>query len=277
MGAAWKPWTPRICTRASDGSPCAPTPASRASRAVAASRGACATVRRIEALPHGCAGVGTYLPRWPTLDDLRRPSALTLVVANTLPLLGVLFFDWDLGEVMLVFWAENVVIGLWHAAKLWLVSRGIEKGIVGFFALHYGMFTLGHGVFVVTIFVQSPTFVETGPSSYEVSGEGPWVPTLARVLPVVGALFVSHAYSFATNFVRGGELERWRAKEKGANRLMFSAYGRVIVLHVTILASAWAIGTLGSPVWALAVLVVLKTLVDLGAHVAQRIPRGEAT
>ena len=41
-----------------------------------------------------------------------RFSIAVLIAANLLPLAGVLFWDWDVFLVLLLFWCENVVIGL---------------------------------------------------------------------------------------------------------------------------------------------------------------------
>ena len=47
-------------------------------------------------------------------------------------------------------------------------------------------------------------------------------------------------------------------------------YGRVIVLHMTIILGAFAVAFVGAPIGALVVMVVLKTAVDLSAHLAER-------
>ena len=44
------------------------------------------------------------------------------------------------------------------------------------------------------------------------------------------------------------------------------AYGRVVVLHLTIIFGAIAIQALGAPIAALVILVAGKTLLDLGLH-----------
>ena len=51
---------------------------------------------------------------------------------------------------------------------------------------------------------------------------------------------------------------------------MGSVYGRVIVLHLTIIFGSMVIAFLGSPIGALLVLVVLKTAFDLGLHLRER-------
>ena len=50
---------------------------------------------------------------------------------------------------------------------------------------------------------------------------------------------------------------------------MFAPYGRLVILHLTILLGAFAIMVIGAPVGAVAVLVALKTAMDLGFHLRE--------
>jgi hypothetical protein len=47
---------------------------------------------------------------------------------------------------------------------------------------------------------------------------------------------------------------------------MTAVYGRVVVLHLTIIFGSIAVAALGSPIWILVVLVIAKTILDLGFH-----------
>lgn len=178
------------------------------------------------------------------------PSAVGLVVANLVPLVGVLYFGWSLLGVMLLYWAENGVIGLF--AVLRILTAGDEgaasKLFMGpFFLVHYGMFWVGHGAFVASVFGGADVGAAAG----------------AGVLPTEGvvALVLSHGASFVLNYLVGGE---WRAATPGAE--MFKPYGRVVLLHVVILAGGFLLETTGAGVLALALFVGLKTALDLGVH-----------
>jgi hypothetical protein len=48
------------------------------------------------------------------------PSLVALVVANALPLAGVLFLGWTVFPLVLLYWLENVVVGAFNVAKLLL-------------------------------------------------------------------------------------------------------------------------------------------------------------
>ena len=75
----------------------------------------------------------------------------------------------------------------------------------------------------------------------------------------------SHGFSFYWNYIKNGEYQRG-----SLNALMGQPYGRVIVLHMTVLFGGWIVMMLGSPLLALVLLVVLKTAADLRGHKAER-------
>jgi hypothetical protein len=86
-----------------------------------------------------------------------RVSLALLVVANLLPLFGVLFWDWDVFFLLLLFWCENVIIGLFGIARI-VASGTTENTFEGlflpvFFLVHYGGFMFGH--FMVLFFMYS--------------------------------------------------------------------------------------------------------------------------
>ncbi|MFN7000828.1 MAG: DUF6498-containing protein, partial [Elioraea tepidiphila] len=168
---------------------------------------------------------------------------------------------WSTAEVMLLFWAENVVIGAVHLLRfaiLALVERhAAPLGVALFFALHYGLFTFVHGVFVVTLFGGAlAEEAEAGLAAVLFSPEG--------LLFGVGALLASHLFSFLVNFLHGGEYRAARAEA-----LMMQPYARIIVLHLAILFGGSASLALGEPAAALVLLVVLKIGFDLRAHLAE--------
>ena len=45
-------------------------------------------------------------------------SLASLLGANIVPLIGVLFFNWDAGVVVLLYWLENVVIGFYNILRI---------------------------------------------------------------------------------------------------------------------------------------------------------------
>lgn len=187
-------------------------------------------------------------------------SSAVLVGANLLPLFAVAVGWWSTAEVMLLFWAENVAIGMAHLARfgaLALLRRQAEAiGLGLFFALHYGLFTFVHGVFVVSFFGGAAADPEAGVLAALLSADG--------VLFGFLALVASHLFSFAVNFLWGGEYRQAKAEA-----LMHQPYQRVVVLHLVVLFGGFATLALGEAGVALLLLVLLKISVDLRAHLAE--------
>lgn len=209
-----------------------------------------------------------------------RLSVWTLIVSNLVPLYGVLVHGWSVFPIMLLFWLENVVIGVMNVIRMLVAqpvdqpgapaTQGAKAFMIPFFCMHYGIFTLVHGIFVFALF-SGPAFEEadTLPEMRQAvfdAIEG-WHLGLALL-----GLIASHIVSFVTNFIGRGEYKRF-----SLGQLLFQPYGRVVILHLTILGGGFLAQALGSPTWALVVLVVLKIIVDLGAHLwIHREPATEA-
>lgn len=199
-----------------------------------------------EAQPQARGGVSRF---WPSLS--------TLVLANLWPPVGVVFFQWTVFSVVFLFWLENVIVGLFNLARMWMAQGGSANpggklAMIPFFAVHYGIFTLVHGIFVLALF----------------GGGG--VGSVAQALREthVGAaalaLAGSHGVSFVFNFMGSGEF-----RTATLDTLMAQPYGRVVVLHLVIIFGGFVIISLGAPMIPLALLVILKIGLDVAAHVRE--------
>lgn len=195
-----------------------------------------------------------------------RRTALVLVAVNLLPLLLVASGLWTLQQVMLLYWIENGVIGLWHLSKI-LVSGwpqfSLRLFLGVFFTVHYGGFFLVHGIFLM-FFLKLPIKLGDGVlySMWNALPGGLW--------PLVLALVCSHGYS-AYRFHFGHGL--WRSVNSAL--LMTKPYGRVVLLHVTILVSGFLALRFGDGPAMLMLLVLMKTVLDVVMHV--RSHRGDKT
>jgi len=202
-------------------------------------------------------------------------ALIALVVANLIPLAGVLFLGWSVWQILIIYWLENGIAGLFNILKMQKAqgtadalavtytingrpAAGQAKAaLIPFFCLHYGIFWAVHGVFVLTLPLFGAT--ATGDESSFGTTPDPFVLVVA-----VFALFLSHGVSYLFNFVGGGEYRRVSPAAQ-----MFKPYGRLVVLHVTIILGAMAISITGAAIAALAVLVILKIALDIGLHLAE--------
>jgi hypothetical protein len=201
-------------------------------------------------------------PAWRSL------TAWVLVAANLAPLYGVLVHGWAVLPILVLFWLENVVIGALNVLRMAVASPGSaapwsrKLPLIVFFCVHYGLFTAVHGLFVFTLFGGEP---------YEALIDGLWAGDAARAViaesalwPALAALAASHLFSFLFNYLGSGE---YRAANPAL--LMFAPYGRVVVLHITIILGGFLAQALQSPLWALLLLIAFKVALDLRAHVRE--------
>jgi len=188
-----------------------------------------------------------------TKDMFSRPSAIVLILANLVPLAGVLFLGWRVFDVIILYWAENVVIGVINVLRmitcrpeqglagfvrggaepdltdtqqrtLARVTGGIRFFIIPFFAVHYGMFCFGH-------------------------------------------------FTAVTSFFDGDLALTWQSPlwiGVAAMQLMQRPYGRIIALHIAIIAGGFVVTMLGNALPALLVLIAVKIVIDLRMHDRER-------
>jgi len=203
----------------------------------------------------------------PVETDTEKPvSAWVLIAANLVPVAGVLLGGWSVFALIVLFWMENVIVGVFFVLRMLFADPrdpalwAAKLFMVPFFCFHYGMFTAIHGTFVFSLF---------GGKGYSTGGLDVVQPALRAAADLglwlpLGALLASHAFSFLWNYLYRGEFRRAQLA-----RLMTRPYGRVVVLHVGIILGAIATTALGSPLWALLVLLGMKIGLDLKAHLKE--------
>ena len=220
-------------------------------------------------------------------------AVAALLAVNLIPLVGVLLLGWRLSDLMLLYWLENGIIGVFTVLKI-VTSRGPDEaprgevlvplrhrlGAVGtaiFFSVHYGIFWTVHGVFVRVFFGPGGGPFAGGlaglgfpggpfrgvPMGVEPFGLAVGVEVGGLALAVV-ALVASHGTSYVVNYLGHGE-----DRSLSPAALMQQPYARVIVLHVTILGGGFLAMFLGQPLLSLVLLVALKTGVDVRAHLRE--------
>src|SRR5262245_33291059 len=93
-----------------------------------------------------------------------KQSDYFLILANLLPVIGVLFLGWNPKEIFIVYCLETVIIGIYNVIKMGIVTavrktdmwynQGSAQRVSGlffiiFFIVHYGMFVaIQTGLFI---------------------------------------------------------------------------------------------------------------------------------
>jgi hypothetical protein len=201
---------------------------------------------------------------------LLQPSVLVLLIVNVLPLLGVLFWGWDLFLLLMLYWMETGIIGFWHFLKLGIVAKWLSLFLIPFFTVHFGGFMAGHFAFLYMLFGGGWQNQPQG-GAWEfiykiVWTNGLWLPFLA--------IFFSHGFSFFQNFIKSGlwrgmafNAEGMKQNKEVMSDLMTAPYRRVVIMHVTIIFGAFLVAMTHNAKSVMVLMVVLKTATDLVSHV----------
>ena len=210
---------------------------------------------------------------------LTLPS-VSLIIANLFPLVGVLFWGWDAFYVVLLYWAENLIVGFYTVVKMFAakvehpVARLFKIIPAAFFAFHYGFFCGIHGMFVFAIFKHGEDFQfgkTTWPCFFAflqifINAIGHALATLPKeMFFVLAGLFISHGIGFVHNYILKGEYLNAKI-----GKLMNEPYPRIFVLHIAIIFGGFATMAMGSPIGLLIVFVILKAIFEFNWYLKQQ-------
>ena len=188
----------------------------------------------------------------------RASSRVPFLIIEAVPLVGVLLLGWEIYGLMLLFWSENVISGIWRMARISFV-RGPMAGaltqrlfLTCFFAVHFGLFSFVHLIFVHLLF--GPGGFGTGPGFGMASAVANDLVSGGR-----GWALIALAIGYGIEFVRWVNGDRDTAS---VGKLMGAAYGRVVVLHVALIGGGFLVLLLDAPRLVMLLLVGLKIVID---------------
>ena len=190
---------------------------------------------------------------------LASPSSLILIIANLVPVVGAVFWNWDLGHVLVLYWAESAIIGFYNLCKIIVIGKYLAILAGPFFLAHFGAFMAVHFLFIYTIFIKGPEGWNSGTELGDVAK------MFAALAPALIALFLSHGYSFLVNF-----LGRKEHASRTIQTQMSEPYGRIIFMHLVIIFGGGLALVLGEPTPVLIIVIALKIWFDLRSHLKQR-------
>jgi hypothetical protein len=72
-------------------------------------------------------------------SNIAQKKLITLAVANALPLLGVLFLQWDVETIFLIYWVELVVLSIFDLIKIKMAHKTFGNQYRGLAMKSFGM------------------------------------------------------------------------------------------------------------------------------------------
>ncbi len=215
------------------------------------------------------------------------------IAANLLSLAVALWLHWSAALILVLYWAENVVVAFWQVPRILLAGGSLTSGlaeavlkyqkgvppelaieiqrqldqaaarvlprisnffVAAFFLVHYGLFTYGHGVFVFALFLHQDLTVATLQEHLGNAGMG---------LALLG-LMISHGVDFLRD-LRSGRLAR-----ANPGRVMSEPYHRIVILHLVVMGSGLLLVFLPYPAVGLVLLTLIKSGMDIYTYRKQQ-------
>lgn len=192
------------------------------------------------------------------------PSFWGLILSNLFSIVMALLQGWDLHELMWVYWAQSVVIGLinfyrilslkeFSTENFYINDRPVSptpetrRNTAFFFLFHYGFFHLGYLAFI---------WQEMPLSDAD-------LPRIVFLVLCAMGFMTAHGFSFVHNLGRD-----FKDRKPNIGTIMFYPYMRIVPMHLTIIIGGAAVES-GPGTQALLLFMVLKTLADAGMHVVE--------
>lgn len=198
---------------------------------------------------------------------LTKTSNWTLIISN----LAIIFFaiidKIPLLEILWIYWIQSVIIGIFNFIKILSLedfsTEGLKQGnspvpvtksakisTAVFFLFHYGFF---HFIYAVFLFTGVPEF------SDDKSDANLTFLIISTILFVINYTFEFFSYL------------KEREPKPNLGKMMFSPYGRIIPMHLTIIFGGFAgamsgIFSVDSSLAIITFFVLLKTIIDLITH-----------
>jgi len=97
-------------------------------------------------------------------------TLVMLVLANAVPVAGVVLFHWNQNQVIILYWAESIVVGTYTILKMNIAAWAKRKSgpaqtlamslfFTGFFIIHFGGFVAIHLLFLTVMFRSDTDFL----------------------------------------------------------------------------------------------------------------------
>jgi len=166
----------------------------------------------------------------------------SLIIANLIPVIGVLFLNWSAKEVFLVYCLETIIIGCFTLLKMLITGLIVKKDewqttggsttkqpfwfFMLFFLLHYGFFV---AVQMGMFFAVSGIGHQYGITISNFFSKWPSMLTNDAYI-MLGVFIVSYGFRLTTDFILSGDY-----KTSSLGYLMFQPYGRIFIQQVTVI------------------------------------------
>lgn len=195
-----------------------------------------------------------------------RPLALPLIIlTNAIPLIGVLIFGWELRSILLLYWAENIILGAATLLKIFSYfppdAQPLKAKLFlgAFFTVHFGIFCFVHLIFLLVL---SSTDLGATPTIPDLSNLG------RGIIYALLSMVAFQIYDYYTSFIQSGKYRHPGIEGK----IVSAPYKHIVVIHIAIIFGAIIAVFLGTPIAILLIIIAGKTITDLRAEKSKTNP-----
>jgi hypothetical protein len=180
----------------------------------------------------------------------RKLQILELLFINAIPLIGVFYLGWKVGNIIFIYWLESIFIGIFNLLKM-IFAQGKDKdngfskiGACLFFTVHYFIFVLAQGLFIGAFLITKQNFIFN------------FSPKL-----LLASLFIGYAIGFLQEYVLSGKY-----KERTPMTFFFAPYSRVFVQQILLIGTVFILQKyhFDQDLLMLIMFVGLKIIIDFG-------------
>jgi hypothetical protein len=175
---------------------------------------------------------------------------------NSIPMVGVIFFGWNVLSIVELYWIESIFIGLFNFLRLarWNAEKAPRWALI--FLLHYSIF----------IVVMAVLLKEAYPDFLKRVGDSQWYPfsvqSIQKWLVGIPGSYLGVFLGYATSYIR----ETRTGASKNADTYLRTtglAYVRIFVMQLTCMLGVGIAHISGVPAFALVCIISIKTLMDV--------------
>lgn len=214
-------------------------------------------------------------------------SNLIGLIGNLIPLAGVLYWNWDPFQLLMLYWMETVIVASFALARIGTMpahllgtitingrlKRATHRNLLELFGCVFAGFVGVHFLFLWLLFSDGWTGKVRGPVSFVqelVINSGAWIPLLIVFLASAVAFVTSpsrpkfardlHARVFATDAVE--DVSNLDEATHGVGAVVGGLLGRIAIMQVAIIIGGMFAKSYGT-IAPLLIMIGIKTLFDI--------------
>ncbi len=194
---------------------------------------------------------------------IKSPSVLAQFAANSISIVGLLFFDWNIGDILIIFWVEAVIICFFTLVMMGMVERWkfIFKG-------PFVVFIFGYILIFLLAFVEGVS----GEITKELTGtyqQRDYLQMAIGLLPAIASFFISHGISFVLDFMGKHQYKSIDSSDIAAKFLR-----ELIPLGAASITAVFIIAVFGNYVYLFVIALLVKIAFDMLVQFEDKLRRG---